>query len=169
MGCPGCIAIQTGLPVRSHSAECRTADQQRLMQSEEGKLRVERAEKRKKDAAVSESAEGQAVLEDVPDASEEMHGPGAIGAPPPERVGPLDRPVQASKRLAEEGKPDEAEKKARTEPAHGVKRDGADLEKYEQDERTMMDLYKDIVAGENFEEPREQRRRFKQLICKEVR
>eukprot|EP00435_Cladocopium_sp_Y103_P058260 s42_g20.t1 len=125
LGCPG--------------AECRTAVQQRLMQSDEGKLRVEQAQKRKKDAAEGGSTDGQVALEDVPDVGEEMHGPDAIGAPPPER---------ASKRLAEEGKPDGAEKKARLEPAHGVKRSGTDLGKYEEDERTMMDLYKDIIAEE---------------------
>ena len=85
-GCPGCIAIQVGLPARSHNSECRTLVEQRLKETEEGKLRIERAQKRKAGEAALPA------LEDVPDLEEEMHAHDAIGRPLMEGVEPLVRP-----------------------------------------------------------------------------
>ena len=91
-GCPGCLAIQTGLPVRSHNSECRTKVEQRLNESELGKVRVERAHKRKAGDSKEGQPEERLALEDVPDLGEEMHGPDAVGTPAVERVGPVDQP-----------------------------------------------------------------------------
>ena len=135
LGCPGCIAIQTGLPVRSHNAECRTRVEQRLKDTEEGKMRIEHARKRKAEAEIP-AEEGMPALEDVPDVSEEMHAPSAIGEPSGVRVEPLVRPAQADKRPAEEGNPKKAEKKARPETPRGVKRASDDVM-----EKTLGDLY----------------------------
>ena len=129
-GCPGCIAIQVGLPARSHNSECRTLVEQRLKETEEGKLRIERAQKRKAgDAALP-------ALEDVPDLEEEMHAHDAIGRPlmegveplvrpspeqPPEqRVDPLGRPA-ASKRSSD-GPEAESPKRAHAAASQGSKR-----------------------------------------------
>ena len=96
LGCPGCIAIQAGLPVRSHSAECRTLVQQRLAATEEGKVRVEEARKRKAEG-VPEGEEKRGddqepiLFDDVPDEAEEMNGPDAIGSPAQERTDSLGR------------------------------------------------------------------------------
>lgn len=82
-GCPGCIAIAVGLPARAHSAECRTLVQQRLMRREESRQRVMLAQKRKGQIAEDavEPHGTEAVMDDVPDANEEMHGPDAAGQP----------------------------------------------------------------------------------------
>ena len=129
-GCPGCIAIQVGLPARSHNSECRTLVEQRLKETEEGKLRIERAQKRKAgDAALP-------ALEDVPDLEEEMHAHDAIGRPlmegveplvrpspeqPPEqRVDPLGRPA-ASKRSSD-GPEAESPKRTHAAASQGSKR-----------------------------------------------
>lgn len=150
LGCPGCIAIQTGLPARSHSAECRTSVQQRLMESEEGRFRVEKAKKRKSEVQEG-TDEALPALEDVPDMEEEVHAQDAIGNPGrvdpvdqpaqanPGRVSPLGRPVQ-DKRMAIGDAKAESSKKARVES----KSEGL----YEKDKRTFADLYKDIAAEE---------------------
>ena len=98
--------------MRSHNSECRTSVEQRLRETEEGKLRVETARKRK--AETGTEGEGQIALEDVPDAEEEMHAPDAIGSPPRERVEPLVRPSPSMKRSSEEGSP-EGSKKAKAD------------------------------------------------------
>ena len=41
--CPGCEAVMLGLPQRSHNDECRLRIQRSLMETEEGKQRVQRA------------------------------------------------------------------------------------------------------------------------------
>lgn len=63
-GCAGCNAIQVGLPIRSHSAECRTLVAQRLLLTEEGKERVMRAQKRK---GIVEEAPGERADVMLPD------------------------------------------------------------------------------------------------------
>ena len=126
VGCPGCIAIQTGLPARSHNSECRTAVQQRLLQTEEGKLRVEKARKRKSEAVVPAEGGEHVALEDGPDVEQEVHGPDAVGRPAPERVEPLVQPAQA-KRQAEGGEPKSILKKAKPEESRGVKRPVTDV------------------------------------------
>ena len=102
--------------MRSHNSECRTSVEQRLRETEEGKLRVETARKRK--AETGTEGEGQIALEDVPDAEEEMHAPDAIGSPPRERVEPLVRPSPSMKRSSEEGSP-EGSKKAKADETKG--------------------------------------------------
>ncbi|CAJ1387436.1 unnamed protein product, partial [Effrenium voratum] len=71
-GCDGCNAI-VGLPARSHSVECRTLVEQRLMETEEGRDCVMRARKRKADAAGKEDKSGDVVvpaIEGMPDMEE---------------------------------------------------------------------------------------------------
>eukprot|EP00438_Fugacium_kawagutii_P000480 Skav216940 [mRNA] locus=scaffold3396:50058:57739:+ [translate_table: standard] len=154
-GCPGCIAIQTGLPVRSHNSECRTAVEQRLKESEEGRARVELARKRK--AGEGPDKEGGA-LEDVPDGEEEMHGPAAIGEPQAERVAPVERPPQSGRdRVDPVGRPgsvkragegiDPTAKKSKPEEeekAQGLKRPRDP----EAEAREMRELMKAIGAEE---------------------
>ena len=78
------------------------------------------------------------ALEDVPDASEEMHGPSAVGDPTSGRVEPVVRPAQAdTKRPAEEGISAKA-KKSKPETPRGVKRDVMD--------QTLQDLYDEEKA-----------------------
>ena len=96
VGCPGCIALQTGLPARSHNAECRTMVEQRLAETDEGMARIETARKRKSESAAPVE-EGQPVLDDVPDGEAEMHGPSA-GDSSVGRIGPLVRSIPADKR-----------------------------------------------------------------------
>ena len=93
-GCAGCNAIQVGLPVRSHSAECRTLVAQRLLLTEEGKERVLRAQKRKGITEEVPKEREEAILADIVDDAEEMHAPAAIGQPVDreDRVDPLGRP-----------------------------------------------------------------------------
>lgn len=93
-GCAGCNAIQVGLPVRSHSAECRTLVAQRLLLTEEGKERVLRAQKRKGIVEEVPTESEEAILADIVDDAEEMHAPAAIGQPVDreDRVDPLGRP-----------------------------------------------------------------------------
>ena len=138
-GCPGCIALQVGAPVRSHNSECRTSVEQRLRETEEGKLRVETARKRK--AETGTEGEEQIALEDVPDAEEEMHAPDAVGSPPRERVEPLVRPSPSRKRSSEEGSP-EGSKKAKADEAKGQGTKRA-LDPT-QDERTFKQLMDEI-------------------------
>ncbi|CAK9049785.1 Retrovirus-related Pol polyprotein from transposon TNT 1-94 [Includes: Protease [Durusdinium trenchii] len=145
-GCPGCIAIQVGLPARAHSVECRTLVQNRLMATEEGKERVLKAQKRKEGGAAPKVA-----LADVPDEAEEMHASDAVGRPE-ERVDPVGQPVPGSgtgridpigrstppvSRAAEGATGDESPtkkgryatvKKAKVESARGLKRGGGDLD-----------------------------------------
>ena len=115
VGCPGCIALQTGLPARAHSAECRTLVAQRLLSSEEGKMRVDAAAKRKAP---------EALLEDVPDKDEEMHGPSAVGQPE-ERVEPVALPPRGEIRRVEDQGGSESPKRKREEEKRGEKRQGA--------------------------------------------
>ena len=138
-GCPGCIALQVGAPVRSHNSECRTSVEQRLRETEEGKLRVETARKRK--AETGTEGKEQIALEDVPDAEEEMHAPDAIGSPPRERVEPLVRPSPSMKRSSEEGSP-EGSKKAKADETKGQGTKRA-LDPT-QDERTFKQLMDEI-------------------------
>ena len=118
VGCPGCIALQTGLPVRAHSAECRTLVAQRLMASEEGRMRVDAAAKRKAP---------DSILEDVPDKDEEMHGPSATGQPD-EETGPLVLSPQGEVRKAETQEGPESPKRAKEGERRGAKRQGDDQE-----------------------------------------
>ena len=138
-GCPGCIALSIGLPARTHSSECRTLVQNRLMATEAGRERVLKAQKRKGEVA-SEAGEARMALEDVPDESEEMHGPDAVGHPR-ERVDPVGQPVprEIPERVDPVGRPppegesreheDESpRKKAKAEEARGSKRSGSDID-----------------------------------------
>ena len=145
-GCPGCIAIQVGLPARAHSTECRTLVQNRLMATDEGKERVAKAQKRKEGGAAP-----KVVLADMPDEAEEMHASDAVGQPE-ERVDPVGQPVPGSgtgridpfdrstppvSRAAEGATGDESPtkkgrhatvKKAKVQTTRGSKRGGGDLD-----------------------------------------
>ncbi|CAK8995863.1 Retrovirus-related Pol polyprotein from transposon TNT 1-94 [Durusdinium trenchii] len=145
-GCPGCIAIQVGLPARAHSTECRTLVQNRLMATDEGKERVAKAQKRKEGGAAP-----KVVLADMPDEAEEMHAPDGVGQPE-ERVDPVGQPVPGSgtgridpldrstppvSRAAEGATGDESPakkgrhatvKKAKVQTTRGSKRGGGDLD-----------------------------------------
>ena len=92
-GCDGCNAI-VGLPARSHSVECRTLVEQRLMETE-GRDSVMRANKRKADAAGKEDKSGDVVvpaIEGMPDMAEEVAASAFVGQPA--RVDPLGRPPE---------------------------------------------------------------------------
>ena len=145
-GCPGCIAIQVGLPARARSTECRTLVQNRLMATDEGKERVLKAQKRK-----GGGADPKVALADVPDEAEEMRAPDAVGQPE-ERVDPAGQPVPGSgtgridpvdrstppvSRAAEGATGDESPtkkgrhatfKKAKVESPRGSKSGGGDLD-----------------------------------------
>ncbi len=140
-GCEGCNAIQVGLPPRAHSSECRTLVQQRLEQTEEGRLRIEKAKKRKATAPVgADVAQEQAdlVVEAVPDPMEEIAAPAIIGQPE-DRVEPLVQPGleggssqpigQAGPqggRPLDAGRPEEREAKRVKSPTRSRKRGGDD-------------------------------------------
>ena len=130
LGCPGCIAIQVDLPARSHNAECRAAVEKRLLETEEGKARVEKARKRKSEVV---EAEEKTALADVPDEAEEMHGPSAIGDPALERVDPVGQPAPTTKRSSEEGDPSKAEKKVKADTPRGLKRKDSGIERLEEE------------------------------------
>ena len=121
LGCAGCIALQTDMPARSHSAECRTLVAQRLMGSAEGRIRVEAARKRK-DRGAEEPA-----LEDVPDMDEEVHAPSAVGQPEG-RVEPLVRPDPVVRKAEEQPGEESPKKSSKGEPRKGEKRLGQPLE-----------------------------------------
>lgn len=126
------------------------------MKTEEGKRRVLLAQKRK--GQIAEDADephGTEVMEDIPDAEEEMRGPDAAGQPPPDRIdptgrsgqggdeagrvdpvgrpdpmvserfGPMDRPVQE----AEGSRPESPTKRQRSGAIQGEKRKGDSIEK----------------------------------------
>ena len=151
-GCEGCNAIQVGLPPRAHNSECRTLVQQRLEQTEEGRLRVERAKKRKAVALPdSGAAQGQPdlLIEEVPDPMEEVAAPAVMGQPE-DRAEPLVRPNpeggssqpvgQAGPqggRPLEAGEPEERETKRVKSPTRSRKRggDGALQEELQKAER----------------------------------
>eukprot|EP00435_Cladocopium_sp_Y103_P036193 s510_g9.t1 len=136
-GCPGCIAIAVGLPARSHSSECRTLVQQRLMRTEEGKQRVLKAQKRKGEVPEEASEpHGAAEVEDIPDVDEEMHGPDAVGYPQ-DRVDPVGRPnpdeelsgrVDPVDRPIHEAGPESPSKRQRRPEPKGEKRAGESIE-----------------------------------------
>lgn len=138
LGCPGCLAIQTDMPARSHSAECRTLVQNRLMNSEEGRARIEKAKKRKEEAVAAPEVQAEGggealppVLEDVPDMGEEVHAPDAVGQPS-ERVDPVGRPSRGEVRTAE-GAAGSVPKRARLE-SKGQKRVGSSVDDLYQEE-----------------------------------
>ena len=157
-GCPGCIAIQVGLPARSHNSECRTAVEQRLNETELGRARVERAQKRKAGDSKEGNLEERASLEDVPDQGEEMHGPDAVGNPAMERVDPVGLPSpggedradplgQSSQRKRTTEDPEGSRKRSKTPPpaqTQGVKRPVDPLE----DRTTFAELMEDIRQEE---------------------
>ena len=129
-GCEGCHAILVGLPARAHSNECRTLVQQRLLQTDDGRARVEQARKRKQGSPGE--GDQDLVLGPELDPAEEIHAPAAIGAPE-ERVGPVVRPVPRKSETQRDG--DESAKKRRSEDKKGVKRSGDDLD----------DLFSDLL------------------------
>ena len=106
--CPGCEAVMLGLPQRSHNDECRLRIQRSLMETEEGKQRVQRAlDRMEKDYSnkgkKKRKAEEQPALEGQP-AEGEIAVEEAAGAPL-ERPSPMqDDGVgqRAQKRNAEQ-------------------------------------------------------------------
>ena len=88
--CPGCEAQMLDLPQRSHNAECRFRIQRHLMESEEGKQRVQRAidrmDKDYSDKRKKRKAQEEPVLEGQP-AEGEVAAEEDAGAP-------LERPAQ---------------------------------------------------------------------------
>lgn len=105
--CPGCLAQITGTAARSHNEECRLRIQRKLMETEEGKERVEKAKERVETdygrKAKRPALEGQPAP-DVP----EVAASEAAGAP-------LARPMEL------EAVPEQ-------ESQRGTKRRGTDLE-----------------------------------------
>ena len=70
-GCPGCTAILVGAPALTHSQVCRGRIQEKLMQTAEGRARVNRAMKRK-----NLSMDGRPDVKDI-----ETDAGVALGAP----------------------------------------------------------------------------------------
>ena len=156
-GCAGCNAIQVGLPVRSHSAECRTLVAQRLLQTEEGKERVLRAQKRKGIAGEIPEGREDAMLADVVDDAEEMHAPAAIGQPVEgeDRVSPVGRPDPDLRRPLDSASSSSqpAAKRMKSPEKKGTKRSGDPIteqegQKERQEQQASVEAATGSIGGE---------------------
>ena len=106
--CPGCIAQIEGSAARSHNEECRLRIQRKLMETDEGKARVQKAKERV-ETDHERKAKRPALEGRPPPDVPEVAASEAAGAP-------LARPMEIAEEMAPEG------------GQRGQKRRGEDLE-----------------------------------------